>query len=246
MRGLFDGIGAYFRALTIISNLGLWGWVLIPGLLCVLLGVGFLLLIISFADNLGNWFVHWLPESIEKGVPDWLSNVLGGVLVALVGLVVFKQLVMAIASPIMSPLSEKVEKALSGSAGTVHFSIPQIISDIVRGLTISIRNIIRELFFTFLLFLLGLIPIFTPFTTVLIFLVQAYYAGFGNMDYTLERHFRVRGSVQFVRKYRWLAIGNGIVFLLLLLTGIGFIFALPIGTVAATAETVKRLNWEKR
>ncbi len=246
MQGLFDGIGSYFRALTIISNLKLWGWVFVPGLLCVLLGLGFIALLIGFADNLGNWFVHWLPESIEKGIPDWLSNVLGGVLVALVGLVVFKQLVMAIASPIMSPLSEKVEKALSGAAGTVSFSIPQIVSDIVRGLTISIRNIIRELFFTFLLFLLGLIPIFTPFTTVLIFLVQAYYAGFGNMDYTLERHFRVRGSVQFVRKYRWLAIGNGIVFLLLLLTGIGFLFALPIGTVAATAETVKRLNWEKR
>jgi len=39
-----------------------------------------------------------------------------------------------------------------------------------------------------------------------------------------------------------MAIGNGVVFLLLLFTGIGFILALPLGTVAATIETVKRLE----
>ncbi len=116
-----------------------------------------------------------------------------------------------------------------------------IISDFVRGLRLAIRNIIRELFFTLIILLLGLIPILSPFVAIAIFVVQAYYAGFGNMDYTLERYYRVKGSVDFVRDHKGLAIGNGTVFLLLLLTGIGFLFALPLGTVAATTETLKRL-----
>jgi hypothetical protein len=35
-----------------------------------------------------------------------------------------------------------------------------------------------------------------------------------------------------------------LVFLLLLLTGIGFLFAIPLGAAAATTETLKRLNQE--
>jgi len=140
----------------------------------------------------------------------------------------------------MSPLSERIEQELTGqpkrTAGTGQF-----VKDLVRGLRIALRNIIRELFYTLLLFLLGLIPIFSPFTAVLIFLVQSFYAGFANIDYTLERHFNIRNSVRFVRHNRWMAVGNGIAFMLLLLTGIGFLFALPLGAVAATTETVKRL-----
>jgi len=92
---------------------------------------------------------------------------------------------------------------------------------------------------------LGLIPVFSPFAAVFIFFVQAFYAGFGSMDFTLERHFNLNDSVRFVRRYRGVAIGNGAIFLLLLMTGLGFLIALPISTVAATSEVVKRLPMEK-
>jgi CysZ protein len=104
------------------------------------------------------------------------------------------------------------------------------------------RNLARELALTLLLLLLGLIPVFGPFSPILIFLVQSYYAGYGNMDYTMERHFRIRETVHFVRKHRGLALGNGIVFMGLLLTGLGFLIALPLGAVAATEETLKAIS----
>jgi len=47
--------------------------------------------------------------------------------------------------------------------------------------------------------------------------------------------------VRFVRRHRALALGNGLVFMALLLTLIGFLFALPLGAVAATLETVRLL-----
>jgi len=62
------------------------------------------------------------------------------------------------------------------------------------------------------------------------------------MDYTLERHFSIGESVRFVRANRWLAVGNGAVFMLILMTGIGFLLAPPLATVAATIETAKRLE----
>ena len=85
------------------------------------------------------------------------------------------------------------------------------------------------------------LPFFSPFVAVAIFLVQSYYAGFGSMDYTMERHLKVRDSIRFVRSNRGLALGNGAVFILLLMTGIGFLFALPLSTAASTPEVVKRL-----
>lgn len=61
------------------------------------------------------------------------------------------------------------------------------------------------------------------------------------MDFTLERHFGVKDSILFVRQNRGLAAGNGTVTMLLMMTVVGFIFILPLGTVAATIETVKRV-----
>ncbi|MEK7255392.1 MAG: EI24 domain-containing protein, partial [Bacteroidota bacterium] len=170
-----------------------------------------------------------------------IAQLFGGLLVLAVGLLIFKQLVFVVTSPFMSLLSEKVENQLRGKPGGGNWSPNQILSDILRGLRIALRNLIRELLATIFLLLLGLFPLFTPFTTALIFILQAYYVGFGNMDFALERHFRYRESIRFVHRHRALALGNGVVFLLLLLTFIGFLFAISLGTVAATIETVKRL-----
>ena len=94
--------------------------------------------------------------------------------------------------------------------------------------------------------LLGLIPVIGIVSTVLLFLMQAYYAGFGNMDYTLERHFKYRESINFVKENKGLAIGNGVVFMLfLLIPVIGVILVLPLSVTAATTETIKKIQLKK-
>lgn len=235
-----DGLSSYTEAVRIVSKYGLWGYVLIPGLISLALGFGVFRAAWGWSDDVGGWLVSIYPFDWGEDLLQRIANVFGGILIAALGLVIFKQAVMALASPFMSFLSETVERKLAGKRD-VPFSIKNMINDLIRGIRISLRNIIRELLFTFALFLIGLFPLFSPFAPVAIFIVQAYYAGFGNMDFTLERYCNVRQSVRFVRSYRALAIGNGAVFLLLLLTGVGFFFALPLGTVAATVETLRRL-----
>lgn len=242
IKDFIEGMTAYGTALNHVSKYNLWGYVLLPGLISLLLGLGVFGLAWSLGDNVGDfidnvWKWNWGRAVVEKA-----SDVIGGLLVLLAGLMIFKQLIMVVTAPLMSILSEKVENQLRGNEnGGTKLSLRQIISDILRGLKIAVRNIIRELLLTVFLMVFGLIPLFSPFAAVLIFLLQAYYAGFGNIDFALERHFRFSESVRFVHRHRGLAIGNGVIFLLLLFTFAGFLLALPLGTVAATIETVKRL-----
>lgn len=236
-----SGFGSYLKAFQVISRYKLWSYLLVSMLISIILGGAIFGTAWNISDDLGTWLIAFYPLEWGRGMLEKIASVFGVLFVLALGLILFKNLVMALSSPFMSMLSEQVERKLTGQ-GPRPFSLDQFIKDLVRGISIALRNITRELFFTLILFLLGLIPVFTPFTTVLIFLVQAFYAGFGNIDYTLERHLNIRESVRFVRSNRWLALGNGTAFMLLLLTGIGFLFALPLGTVAATSETLKRLD----
>lgn len=242
MTGYFKGITTYFNGLNIISKYGLWSYMLAPACIGLLLGAGIISIAWNISGSIGDWMIGFYPLEWGRGTLESIASVFGGIFVVAIGLIIFKQLVLALSSPFMSFMSETIERRMRDDYTPVSFSMQKAIQDVLRGLTIALRNIIRELFYTFLLFLLGLIPIFTIFTTITIFLVQAFYAGFGSIDYTLERRYNVRQSVAFVRNNRGFALGNGTIFMALLLTGAGFLVALPLSTAAATGETLKRLH----
>ena len=236
------GITSYARAFSMISSLRLWSFFFIPALISLVLAGIIFGTAWQLSDDIGFWVANFYPWETGRQIIEKISSVFGGLLVGAVGLILYKNLVMALASPFMSKLSAKIEKNTSLDHDNASYTSGNMLKEIIRGLRIAVRNIIREIFFTVLLLLLGLIPIFSPFVAVFIFIIQAYYAGFGSMDYTLERHYNFRNSVRFVKSHRGLAIGNGTVFVLLLMTGIGFLVALPLSTVAATPEVVKRLS----
>lgn len=240
--GFIQGVSSYAKALEFINRHRLWSYVVAPILISLILGLLLLGTAWAYSDDLGQWIMEKYPWQRGKAVLESASSFLGGLIFVIFGLLVFRHVVMALSAPVMSPLSEKIEEIIAGRHGQVGFSVKKAIGDLVRGIRISLRSVLREMVLTILLFLFGLIPLFSIFSAVGIFLVQAYYAGFGNIDFTLERHYGVSDAVRFVRRNASMAIGNGVVFLLLLFTGIGFILALPLGTVAATIETVKRLE----
>ncbi len=242
LKGLSSGITAYGSALRIISKLGLWGYVLIPALISLFLASIIGVAAWNFSDDIGQQLIAWYPWELGVSVVERIGTVFSGVLMIVLGFMLYKHLIILLSAPFMSPLSEKVENHLLGRPTTTQFSITQIAKDLVRGLRIALRNIIRESFLLILLLMAGLIPIFSPFAPFLIFGVQSFYAGFGNIDYTLERHFNVRNSIRFVKSNKGLALGNGLVFMGLLAIGIGFLIAPPLAAVAATIETTKRLG----
>lgn len=246
INNILKGIKAYTGGFALISKLKLWKYFAIPILISIVTATVIGFLAYGLSDNMGRfiakiWFWDWGKETFTT-----ISTFIGGLMIIAIGLILYKHIVMALSAPFMSPVSEKIEAHLTGVDNHNHRKT-SFNEQLWRGIRINVRNLAKELLVTLPILLLNIIPLIGSIaSTVLLFLVQAYYAGFGNMDYTLERHFKYKESLQFVRKYRGIAIGNGLVFMLFLfIPVIGIIIVLPLSVTAATLKTVDLLKAER-
>jgi len=241
IKGILNGLKTYGNSFGFVTKLKLWKYFAIPMAISLITATIIGVSAYGFSDNIGHWIEQIWPWEWGKQAFFRFAEVLSGLVIIIIGFILYKHIVMALSAPFMSPVSEKIEAHLLGANHThrqTSFS-----EQLWRGIRINVRNLGMELLLTIPILLLGLIPVIGLISTVLLFLTQAYYAGFGNMDYTLERHFAYDKSVQFVRKHRGQAIGNGIVFMLfLLIPVIGVILVLPLSVTAATKQTIELLD----
>ena len=244
IKNIFIGIRAYSNAFSLISQLKLWRYFIVPIAISLITATAVWFLAYGLSDNIGAFISKiWIWEFGKETFAS-ISNFIGATLIVVLGLVLYKHIVMALSAPFMSPVSEKIEAHLIGE--THQHRSTSFSQQLWRGIRINIRNLGMELLLTIPIILIGFIPVIGIVSTFLLFLIQAYYAGFGNMDYTLERHFKYKKSLQFVRKNRGSAIGNGIVFMLFLLVPvIGIILVLPLSVTAASTKTITLLKEEK-
>lgn len=247
IRDFKDGFTAYSEAFSIIRTRKLWGYVMVPGLLSIGFGIIVVVLAQIFSGNISDFIVSKYPWEWGADLVRRLSGFFTTIVIIAGALMAYKYVILILVAPFMSPLSEKVENYLRGAdKASVPFNPARMVREIARGIRVSLRNIIRELLLTLLLLIVAGIPLIGLLSAPAIFAVQSYYAGFGNMDYTLERHMTVKQSVLFVRDYKGLALGNGVVFLLLLMIPVaGLFLASSLATVAGTIETVRRLEYEE-
>lgn len=242
LKNILKGIKAYAGTFALISKLKLWKYFLVPVLISVLTAAIIVLLAIWLSGSIGGfiaqiWIWDWGKEAFTA-----VSNFIGATVIVVIGLLLYKHIVMALSAPFMSPVSEKIEAHLTGVPAHSHTNTT-FSEQLWRGIRINVRNLAKEILFTIPILLLGFIPVIGVVSTVLLFLMQAYYAGFGNIDYTLERHFNYKESIAFVKNNRGLAIGNGIVFMLFLFVPlVGIILVLPLSVTAATLKTVEILK----
>ena len=244
IKSIFKGLSAYRDSFSLISELRLWNYFAIPMLISFFSAVLIILIAWGLSDTIGRlisnlWVWEWGAQTVET-----ISIVIGALLIVAIGLVLYKHIIMAFSAPFMSPVSEKIESHLYTDVHN-HRETTNA-TQLIRGIRINLRNLSWELLITIPLLLLSLIPVLGIITTVMLFIIQAYYAGFGNMDYTLERHMSYRESINFVKRNRGYAIGNGIVFMLfLLIPVVGILIVLPVSVTAASVITLKILKQEK-
>ena len=246
LKSIFSGIKAYAIAFEFISELKLWKYFVIPILISIATALCIGFLAYGLSDNIGYyiskiWVWEWGKETFSS-----IGNFLGGLFIIVIGLILYKHIIMALSAPFMSPVSEKIEGHLTNKLNHNHRNT-SFQQQLWRGIRINVRNLGMELLLTIPIVIIGFIPVIGFISPVLLFLVQAYYAGFGNMDYTLERHFKYNNSLSFVRKHRGLAIGNGTIFMLfLLIPVIGVILVLPLSVTAASIKTIEILKSENQ
>ncbi|TXG37082.1 EI24 domain-containing protein [Seonamhaeicola maritimus] len=242
IKNISSGIKAYFGAFNLISKLKLWKFFAVPMLISFVTAITIFWSAYGLSDNIGGfiskiWVWDWGHDTFAT-----ISNFIGGLIILVIGLILFKHIIMALSAPFMSPVSEKIEAHFTGRINQ-NYRDTSFAQQLWRGIRINVRNLFMELLLTIPLLLLKFIPVVNIFSTAILFLLQAYYAGFGNMDYTLERHYKYTQSIAFVRRNRGLAIGNGIVFLLFLLIPIiGVILVLPLSVTAASVRTIEALK----
>lgn len=244
IQNILSGIKAYSGAFALMSKLKLWKYFAIPIVISVLTAtiVGFTAY--GLSDNIGVflakiWIWDWGKETVIS-----ITSFIGGIFVLVIGLILYKHIILALSAPFMSPVSEKIEIHFNGDLNHSHRKTT-FQEQLWRAIRINFRNLGKEILITIPILLLKFIPVVNIFSTVLLFLIQSYYAGFGNIDYTLERHLNYKESINFVGKNKGVSIGNGIIFMLcLLIPVVGIIIVLPLSVTAASVKTVELLNKE--
>ncbi|MEE9407986.1 MAG: EI24 domain-containing protein [Polaribacter sp.] len=244
VKNIFSAIKAYTGSFNLISQLKLWKYFAIPIIISVITATTIGFTAYGLSDNIGEflakiWIWDWGKEAFTT-----FASVIGAIFVLVIGLILYKHIVLALSAPFMSAVSEKIEIHINGDLKHQHRKTT-FQEQLWRGIRINIRNLGKELLISIPILFLKFIPVVNIFSTILLFLVQAYYAGFGNMDYTLERHLNYKESINFVGRNKGTSIGNGIVFMLCLLIPIlGIIIVLPLSVTAASVKTVVLLNKE--
>lgn len=240
VRSFVSSIVAYFRALSFVSKKGYGKYFMYSGLIGIVILISSFFIIRSTVPMLSGWIQTVLPDldwDVSIGT-NWVSFIFSGVLF----ITIFKYLMLIFTSPIMSALSERVEHDITG-INQGRSVIVNIIPDLLRGLRINLRNIVRELVLTAALLMLGWMPLVGLVSGVLILLTQSYYAGFGNADFWAERHFSYRETIRFMKGNKGMLMGNGIVYVFILAIPIlGAFIAPPLATIAATIEGVQELE----
>lgn len=200
----------------------------------------------SLMFYLATLFGGWVGGIVDNRLADnrffdslvFLSKY--GSIIAIVAVLAlfFKHIVLVLSGPVMGPLSEAIESERRGHKVTTKFDAAY---SLLRGVRIALRNVSKELGMTLVLVVIGLIiPPLAVVTTPLIFLIQAYYTGFGSLDFYCERRYDYKEAVQFVRKRRLLATANGAVFLaLFFIPVIGAFIATSMSTSAATLSLLR-------
>lgn len=258
----FKAIANCFKAFGLLFEKGLWPYMFIPLLLWVLMWIASLYGLFLVAGSISEWLQsyfdfgsipesgHWLSFA-RPFLTSKFSIVLGWVLKFLFWMMsgtFIKYVLLIILSPVFALLSEHAEEKLTGR--NFPFSFPQLLKDILRGIIISLRNMILEYFFIFVSFILCLLfPPLLFVTTPLLFLLGWYFIGFALMDYNCERHkFGVSKSIQFMKQNKGYACGIGLVYSFFL--GLPFIPGQILGmmfgpAVAVTGGTISFLEIEK-
>ena len=236
---LMKGFGFIFR------NKMQW-FLLIPFIINIILYMGGFFIMESVFHSLQSYFEVSIKSYFSDGMFRFVSgflHVLIQVLYFLLFLIYGGFLMLMVLSPVLSYISEKTEKIVTGK-DSGSFKFTQFLNDFWRGLKLTFRNMFLETGILILMFFIGFIPVINLFIPIVLFFVTAYFYGFSFMDYQNERNgLTVKESIAFVRNNKGLAAGSGAIFTFaLMIPIIGAALGGMVSIAFVVAITVKLNN----
>ncbi|MGM0477731.1 MAG: EI24 domain-containing protein [Bacteroidota bacterium] len=211
------GIRSYWSAIKFIKAHKLYWYIPIPALL---------MLILYFIGNqFATWNAGWdaelgCVECSNMNETIWfLIKMLLSISIGLVLMKFAKYIVVVMLSPLLSIISQVVEKKLTNNY--YPFSLRQTLHDVRRGIRIAMRNVMWEYVFFLVILIVSAFgweqahqsPVF-----YLTFVIGFFYYGFSFIDYVNERRrLDIDQSIHFMRNHRGLAIAIGTIYSVLIL-----------------------------
>ncbi len=235
VREVGSGLSAYLAVLRFAGKAGMLRYVLLTAAIAMLL----LVLIVAGAYVLAQPGLLNFGVAPGQGLQAELWALLKAVVWLSIGVLLFKRAVLVLASPWLGPLAERVIAFRQNpSYLSSRLKEPPAALDLFwRGLKLNVLLGLGELLLSLPLLGLSLIPGLGLLTGPALLAVQSYFVGAGAVDLSLEQRYDYRASRAYLRAHRGIALGVGIGFTVLLLTGIGFLLA-PAWSVAAGAWAV--------
>ncbi len=227
MKNIVKGFKSFFTAFGFVFSNRLVGWYLVPILL-------YLVLVIGFAFSLASFLSPWVTDlfnqffGLKMGAqPETFWAKVGHLFTAGISIAisiamkimiwyllgrVMKYVILIVMSPLLAYLSERTEEIKSGKI--YPFNLLQLLKDALRGVAISLRNLIIELFFIGLGFVISFsIPLLAPLVTVVLFVVNCYFMGFSMFDYISERRkLSIAESILHMRNNMGTVFGLGLAY----------------------------------
>jgi CysZ protein len=240
-----NAFDSYLQAFQLVNKHKLWALFLWSGLIYLLIIIGGAYGVWAGMHSISDYIldIGFIKKWRNYVALKWLFQLLiWGVYLAsfFVFFSFYKYVLLILASPLYSYISERTASIISGKQFT--FNVHQFIADIFRSIRLSLRNFFRQSLLSILLLLLSFIPIIGLISALLFVLLDSYYYGFAMLDYHCEREkMNSKESISFIRNNSGLAIGNGLVFYgLFLIPFIGILIGAPLSVIAATISVHKK------
>ncbi len=250
MRFINDGVHGFqlaFRGAEFLrQHPALWKWASLPAVINLLVfSLAFAVFLNYYPaihDLATGFFYPTTPDSwygwIWVAPLRFLALLIGLILIAAALVILYFTFLLlgtAVAAPFLDVLAQRVEEIATGRITDDHLTLRAAFRSIGASIVVELKKLGFFLGVQLVLFLLGLIPIFTPFTVLAatlftILFLPLEYAGFA-MDH---RHMTFAARRQRIWQHRWLMLGFGAAaFLTLLIPLLNFI-CLPVLVVSGT------------
>ncbi len=243
VRGFFQGIGYLLRGIGwTLRNPGALLLGLVPALIVLVAYAAGLITLGVYADDLARWATpfaaHWSAGARDALRLAAAVSIVGGV--ALVAMVTFTGVTLAVGGPFYEKISERVELAAGGAPPPP--SVP-IWTQIVRSVTDGIVLGLAAAAFGVLFFVLGFIPgIGQTVVPVVAGCVSGYFLAAELTAIALERRgLNRRGRFAQLRRHRPLAVGFGAATVVVFLIPLGAVLAMPGAVAGGTLLARERL-----
>ncbi|TKK88010.1 hypothetical protein FDA94_15755 [Herbidospora galbida] len=239
--GFFDGVGCYLRGIGWMARHPRW-WLfgLIPALIAFAVFAGLLVLLAVNAADVAAWMT---PFADDWGWREFFRTLVGVLLVivgALLSIVLFTAVSLAIGEPFYEKISEQVEESLGGP---VHHDDTPLVLSILRSIKDSLVTLCYVLLFTIPLFVLGFVP-FVGQTVVPVIgaLVSGYFLTVELTALAMERR-GVRRKYRFavLKANRGMSLGFGVAVFVTFLVPFLAIAAMPCAVAGAAIMVRDRM-----